>query len=404
MLAFGLMTAPVGCSCDGGTLEGAGGGAAVGGGAAASGSGGFSASGGTGGFAAVGGAGGVGGGVGGTNACADVDITGTNAIPTVWLLLDGSSSMQQAYGNTTRWRALRDALVGPNGVLRTLDDRINFGMAIFAGQYITGEPLGTGQCPIPGIPVPATTSQPIYANCNGTDAGGCGAIIGTLAGRNFAQIEMTLPVNDSPGQRTPSGEALNWLYDRLAPGVLEPDGERAPIYVIFATDGEPNSCDGMGTAPTFQGSEDAIARGRGLDITTYVVSLAQGADINNTFAAHLQRLANLGAGLASSAMPGATLYSPQDPAALSRDLGTLLSATLGCSLPIRGNTVDVAKQCDGSSVTLNGVALVCQDPNGWSVDSTGRTLVLAGTACAEFMNDAAVQGHATFPCDVLVLQ
>jgi len=403
-VVFGLMAAAGGCSCDGGKIAGAGGGAAVGGGAAASGSGGFGAlggSGGSGGFGASGGSGGAGGSAG-TSSCADVSITGTNAVPTVWLLLDGSSSMQQQYGNTTRWRALRDALVGQNGVVRRLDDRINFGMAIYAGQYVTGEPLGTGQCPIPGVPVNATVSVPVYEDCNGMDAGGCGGIIGTMAGRNFTQIESTLPVMDSPGQRTPSGEALDWLYDQLANGVVEPDGERAPVYVIFATDGEPNSCNGGGTAPTFALSETAIARGEDLDITTYVVSLAQGMDLTGQFAAHLQRMANLGAGLSPTAMPGATLYSPQDPAALSRDLETLLSATLGCSLPIRG-TVDTTRQCEGSVVTLNGNALVCGDANGWSVDSTGRTLVLAGTACATFMNSAAVQVNATFPCDVLLL-
>jgi hypothetical protein len=102
-------------------------------------------------------------------------------------------------------------------------------------------------------------SAALREDCPGTDAGECGAIVGTTAGRNFTAIEAGLP-NDSPGQRTPSGEALNWLYDQLGDGILEPDGERAPIYVIFATDGEPNSCDGGGGRPTFQLSEDAIER------------------------------------------------------------------------------------------------------------------------------------------------
>lgn len=393
----GLLSVAGACSCDSDDgAGGASGAAAFDGGAAVSGSSG------SGGFAAVGGSGGSSGsgGSAGTGTCADANITATNGIPTVWLLLDGSSSMQQDYGNTTRWRALRQALVGPNGVLRELDDVINFGMAIYAGRYVNGDPEGTGQCPIPGIPIPATMSTAVFENCNGADSGDCGAIVGTIAGQNFAQIEATLPVDESPGERTPSGEALNWLYDQLDDGIREPDGEFAPVYVIYATDGEPNSCSGGGGQPTFQLSEDAIARGRDLNITTYVVSLAQGNDLSDRFAAHLQRMANLGAGLGANASPGATLYSPQDPEALATDLETLLSATLGCSVPLRG-TVDVEMACRGT-VTLNSQPLACNDPNGWSVDSTGRILELAGSACTTFQNTAAVMVNASFPCDTIV--
>ncbi len=399
-VVVGVMGVVVGCSCD--SDDGAGG---------ASGASGFdggAAVGGSGGFSGLGGFGGSSGssGSGGTGTCADANITATNGIPTIWLLIDGSSSMQQDYGNTTRWRALREALVGPNGVLRELDDRINFGMAIYAGQYVDDdgdriEPQN--QCPIPGDPIPPTMSAPIFDNCNGVDSGDCGQIIGTMAGRNFAQLEAALPVNRSPGERTPSGEALNWLYDQLEDGIIEPDNQRAPIYVIFATDGEPNSCSGGGIGgPTFQLSEDAIERGHDLQITTYVISLAQGQDLTGQFAAHLQRAANLGVGLAANANPGATLYSPQDPQELSEALETLLTATLGCTAPLRGTLQDVSAACTDGVVRLNGNVLPCNDPNGWTVDSTGRNIILQGTACEMFMNSAAVMVNATFVCDSIV--
>jgi hypothetical protein len=395
-VVVGLLGVAAGCSCDSDNGNGGAGGASgFDGGAAVGGSGGFSGLGGFGGSA----------GTGGTGTCAEANITATNGIPTIWLLIDGSSSMQQDYGNTTRWRALREALVGPDGVLRELDDRINFGMAIYAGRYIDedGDPINPqNACPIPGTPIPPTMSVPIHENCNGVDSGDCGQIIGTMAGQNFPQLEAALPGDRSPGERTPSGEALNWLYDQLEDGIIEPDNQRAPIYVIFATDGEPNSCSGGGGSPTFQLSEDAIARGRDLQVTTYVISLAQGNDLTGQFAAHLQRAANLGAGLDANAMPGAMLYSPQDPQELSMALETLLTATLGCTAPLRGTLQDVSAACTDGVVRLNGEILPCDDPNGWTVDSAGRNIILQGSACEMFMNSAAVMVNATFACDSIV--
>jgi hypothetical protein len=131
-----------------------------------------------------------------------------------------------------------------------------------------------------------------------------------------------------------------------------------------------------------------------------VISLATGSQ-SSDFTSHLQRLANLGAGLNESVSPGAALYSPQDPTELADALETLISATLGCTVPLRG-TVNVAEACSGT-VSLNGVALPCNTPNGWSVDASGRNLTLSGTACATFMNSGAVMVEATFPCGLLVV-
>jgi hypothetical protein len=314
-------------------------------------------------------------GAGGATASMTTSINGvcaegastTRMAPQIILLLDGSSSMNEDYGNSTRWAAMRDAIVNPNnGVVKTMQEQIAFALVIFAGQYLNGG----GSCPIPG--------QVIPHNLNNYDA-----------------IAAALP-QESPGEHTPTGEALDAVCKAL-PGVSE--NGSLPQYVILATDGEPNSCTGGGTGgggrgtgggttTAYQSVIDAANRCRDAGVTIYVISLAP--DATSEFQANLQQVADIGG--------TSTVYSPQDPDQLSSDLGKLVGGTLNCDVRLNGNVVQ-GKECENSEVKLGTEDLTCNDANGWIlVEPT--VIRLQGTACEAFKNDPGLQVTAKFPCEV----
>jgi hypothetical protein len=296
--------------------------------------------------------------------CAEANATPTRMAPKVVLLLDGSSSMREAYGNTDRWTAMRQALVDPtNGVVKTMEGLIEFGLVIFAGEYRNGG----GDCPIPG------------------------EVVGPAL-NNYSAIEAAFPV-EQPGRYTPTGEALQLVCEAL-PGV---EADQRPQYVILATDGEPNSCEGMVAGGVdYQSVIDAANLCCEKGVIIYVVSLASGGP---EYEDHLQEVANIGA-CGSSPGGAASVYSPQDPGQLSTDLGELIGGAVTCDVLLDGSVVQ-GKECEGSVVTLNGRVLGCNDPDGWILVSE-NVIRLQGQACYEFTEIPTSVLTATFPCEVFI--
>jgi hypothetical protein len=112
----------------------------------------------------------------------------------------------------------------------------------------------------------------------------------------------------------------------------------------------------------------------------------------------LQKTANIGAGLADDASPGATIYSPTNTAELTTTLTKLIGDAVVCDVQLAG-TLAVQRACEGS-VTMNGVALDCNSDQGWKA-LDDKHIVLQGSACAKFKSDPSVQLEARFPCDVV---
>jgi hypothetical protein len=303
------------------------------------------------------------------NSCAQAVANATRVTPRVILVLDGSCSMSTDYpangkpsatrcteNANGRWAALRRALLdAQSGVVPRLQSAVQFGLAVF----------GTA----PTCPLPA---QPVEPALN-----------------NLKTIEAKLPAVQ-PGMYTPTGPALDWVYENLIEPA-RPDGANAQQIVILATDGEPNSCAGGGGAQTnYQPSIDAVTKGTKLGVKTYVFSLA---DASGAFHDHLQQLANLGNPAAGGA---AKLYEPSSPAQLASDLQSLVGAALSCEVALDG-AVEAQSACSGT-VSLNGRALGCNQPDGWKLLDAHR-IELQGAACAELMRDNALV-DARFPCDV----
>jgi hypothetical protein len=318
----------------------------------------------------------------GNGSCANGRITAARVSPKIILVLDGSCSMTTDYPangaesssecsrNTRgRWTAIRNALIGANGLVPKLETVVSFGLVVFGTQP---------NCPIPG--------QPVRPELN-----------------NLMRIQDGLP-EIQPGMYTPTGPALDWVYDNLIEA-QGPDDRGAAQVVILATDGEPNSCGGgsgsgsgrggqgmqgmQGMQTNYQPSIDAVNKGTMKGATTYVISLA---DSTGPFHDHLQQLANLGNPAAAGS---AVLYEPASPDQLAQNLETLAGAAVGCDIELNG-AIFLDQACDGT-VSLNGMPLKCNDPNGWkAIDE--RNIRLQGSACDAVMqkNDSLVE--ASFTC------
>lgn len=307
------------------------------------------------------------------SGCAHGSVGTTRLTPHVILVLDGSCSMSTNYpangaesassctnNENGRWAALRRALIDPtNGVVSKLQHAVQFGAVVY----------GTApMCPIPG--------QPVRPAIN-----------------NLTAVEAAIP-RVQPGMFTPTGPALDWVYENLIEGP-QPDGDNAQQIVILATDGEPNSCGGGrggggGGATNYQPSIDAVTKGTKLGVTTYVISLADSA---GAFHDHLQQLADLGNPIAGGK---AKLYEPTSPAELSADLETLIGGAVSCDIALNGQ-IEAGAECNGT-VKLNGIELGCNKPDGFIL-LDARHIRIQGASCQKLLNDKAAVINANFPCN-----
>jgi Mg-chelatase subunit ChlD len=312
----------------------------------------------------TGGASGTGsGGVGGDpNNCARADVDASRVRPAVMLVVDGSTSMEGAYGSTTRWQAIRDALVGPDtGVVPKLEGLVNFGLAVFGT---------TPTCPLPmGMIAPALM--------------------------NAEPITSAFP-ETPPGLSTPTGRALARVVDSLPDPTVEVDTNLGPQIVVLATDGDPNDCTDFATLNP-QPSIDAALKAQSKHQQLYVISV--GTDAN---AEHLQELANIGAGLERFASPGATVYYPDDAEALATTLEKLVDKAVGCDVKLHGPGVMVGQECRGT-VTLNDIELECDGADGWKLIDSNH-IRLQGSTCEQFKNDLGALVHASFPCEIILVE
>ena len=304
------------------------------------------------------------------NRCVEGRANTSRVTPRVVLVLDGSCSMSTDYpSNGTevmmcidnprgRWTALRNALIDPQrGVVSKLQSVVQFGVVVFGGTQQA--------CPIQGEAVmPALDA--------------------------LKTITSKMPTIQ-PGQYTPTGPALDWVYDNLIEAV-RPDGDTGPQIVILATDGQPNSCDGGGRGgqlmTNYQPSIDAVKKGTKKGATTYVISLA---DATGAFHDHLQELANLGNPAANG---DAKLYEPSSPQQLESDLQALVGGAVGCDIALNGK-IPAGSECLGT-VTLNGSALGCNKSDGWKLIDE-RHIRLQGSACKTLTDKNGVV-EARFPC------
>ena len=301
------------------------------------------------------------GGSAGAGSCATGMQTTTPITPTVWLVVDGSSSMDQAFdGGRSRWAALRSTLMDKGGVVDSLQSVVRFGLVIYAG--------GEGaDC------VQLITAQPALNNLT------------QLSGQY-----PTTPVASG----TPTDKALDYVVNNLPvlnTGSL--DATAGPTYVVLATDGSPNDMCGGGLLGGGRGANAEVEQ-RVVDVTTqgtkngmqmFVISLA-GSDTR--LQSHLDQVA---AATKSKTPPFAPSTQNELIAAFQKIVGGA-----GCMIKLDGQVAQGA-EC-GGTVQLNSQSLKCNDVNGWKL-ADPRTVQLVGSACEQFIGAQSLV-TASFPCDI----
>jgi hypothetical protein len=296
---------------------------------------------------------------GATEGCGNVTATLTQVVPTVWLLLDQSTSMDEDFGDTTRWLAMQETLFDPDqGIVSELQTVVRFGMSL----YTSDGGFEGGACPI------LTEIGPALDNGQ--------AMAATLDG-----VE---PTGD-----TPTGESLAVVAAEL---VAYEDGD-GPKIIVLATDGEPDTC----AAPNPQTGQPeslaacAMAYEQGLSV--YVVSVGDEVGVE-----HLQQMANVGVGKELDDPDPAPYYQALDPEALVAAFDAIIGGIVSCELVIEG-IVDPETACDGT-VLLDGTPLVCGDD--WEFQPPA-SLVLLGAACEALQDGSPHSVEASWPCDSIMI-
>ena len=296
----------------------------------------------------------------GIDACAEVDVRLTRQSASVMLLIDQSGSMTNAFGGTTRWNAVRNALVDRStGVLRALEGDLRFGLAMYTGH--DGNRSGT--CPILRPPIPAARNR-----------------VDAIA----AALNAAMPDDD-----TPTAESVTAVAQmlRAIPASEEP-GARV---IVLATDGEPDTCaqpDPMTTTErnaARAGSVAAVREAFRDGIRTFVISV--GSDVSE---AHLRDLANAGSGTTTG-----RFYRASDPAALTAAFREITVGVRSCVFRLNGRVSDAAT----GDVRLDGAPLTLGAADGWSLRSPSE-IELRGAAC-ERARTTSSSLSARFPCGVV---
>jgi hypothetical protein len=288
------------------------------------------------------------------NAVADTE----PVTPTVWLVVDGSSSMTNNFeGGSTRWQALRATLMDPGAIVDSLQSVVRFGLVIYAGNAAT-----------PDNCVQLITVEPAL---NNRDA-----------------LAAMYPMNPV-ASGTPSDRALDYVVTNLpVTNASAPDDKSGPVYVVFATDGSPNKgCGDLnGNDPAVeQNVIDVTKKGTDAGMNMFVISMAGG---DNRLQGHLDKVA---AATATKTPP----FAPSTKGDLISTFQKIVSGA-SCQIDLKGH-VDTGAACSGR-VMLDGKDLACDSDNGWKLVDED-TFQLTGTACVSFLSKASMV-YAMFPCEV----
>jgi hypothetical protein len=243
---------------------------------------------------------------------------------TVAFVVDGSGSMCETFGASTRWQELRNALLAPNeGLISRLQSRAKFGMTIYDGSIdLALAGTATGGSPTPMCATGASLGRAMDMECMQLRE------VPPAKG-NADAIAQMFPMRELGGS-TPTDRAMNQVVDQLlaqqATGI---DLAMYPQYIILATDGQPNDiciggAGGDGLAQQ-QGVIAAVDRAAAARITTFVISLAGG---DMALEAHLAEVARHG----NPADPNAAPFTPANPQQLVDTLVLLLGQALNCNV------------------------------------------------------------------------
>ena len=312
--------------------------------------------------------------------CAGQMLVTNRVVPTVWLVLDGSGSMVELLGETSRWNALRSALMDPtDGVVKSLEADVSIGMVLYDGAT-----PGDIQQPLPDGGI-AMFSAPPATTCPRL-------VTVEPAMNNFMMLDSMFGATPLGGS-TPTDKALEAVVSHLPDQTGQVlDGRINPIIVVLATDGAPNNLctldfTMLDVAPNVINVVGTLASN---NVKTYVISLA-GGDMLLT--QHLEQVAAAG-------MTGKPPFLPNNKAELVQVFKDIIGPVAACDVALSGS-VKIGNECMGT-IKINGTPLTCNDANGWMLKDKS-TITITGTACDDYRNNLSAVLEADFPCEAIDL-
>ncbi len=296
--------------------------------------------------------GGGGGGMSGPDAsCPAVNFTPMPTTPSIGLVLDRSGSMAGTDVSPNRFQAMRDALVGTQGVVTQLETKAYFGSSLYTCAGTTVD--------LKNVPRALMNANAIRTSIDGS--GG-------------------------PGDATPTAAAIDAMVASFA---ATPPPAGSPPVIVLATDGAPNSCDqNLNQTQYNQQSEASAAAAFAAGVPVYV--LAIGAQQN---AGHFQTLANRGQGSATNV----TYYPVTNAAALQAAFQTIINGVISCDLNLT-SSIDATQAMNGT-LTINGVLQTYG--TDWMLVG-GNVIRVTGAACTMLKSSANPTVQATFPCGSVI--
>lgn len=315
------------------------------------------------------------------DACAETKVELSSETPNVLLLVDRSGSMSEELEDTiSRWVALRGALIDPTtGLVPTVQASVNLGLVLY-----TGPDRGS-------IGLESTLEEP---DPDYVETEVCPYLVQVpVAPNNGAAISAAyLPASIRSGSRgqTPTGESVEAAVPALTG--LDPVLYPGRKVIVLATDGEPDLCEnGNDERGGRERSVAAVEAAFTAGVTTFVISVGDqvGED-------HLRELANLGQGLPADD-PMDRFYRAADATSLAQAFEDIVNGVRSCTFALDG--VVTGDGNDGT-VTIDGNAVIKDDPNGWRLNGPSEVELL-GTTC-ELVKTGDHSIDVSFPCGVIV--
>lgn len=308
--------------------------------------------------------------------CNKVEIRFESKTPTVFILVDRSSSMFER----GLWEPLKGGVLS---IVDQLDEEVRFGFSTYTGA--------------PGGVCPELTASV------------------TIEEGNYSAIKATYDGIAPPTYKgeTPTSRAIDEVVK-----ILAAESEDTSKYILLVTDGEPDFCDD----PNVTCSRDAVVAStqaaKAMGIGTFIFSVGGSVD-----AAHLQDVANAGSGqgvedrqmavfyqcnggtAVYSAQPGnAAFYEPSvnDQAALVSELAGVVAGVRSCIFDLQGKVIINLNAADQGMVEIDGKVVPFGDPDGYRMNSPTQ-LELLGKACSELRKPESKNVFIDFPCEAVVL-
>lgn len=314
--------------------------------------------------------------MGDTDDCNKLEIDFESKVPSVFILVDRSSSMFE--------RGLWDPLKrGVLSIVETLDKDVRFGFSSYTGQ-------AGGMCP-------DLTSTVMVKD------------------DNFAAIKSAYDAITAPTYKgeTPTAKSI----DEVAK-VLSKEPASTPKFILLVTDGEPDFCDDPNVTCSRDAVVASVQRAKGQGINTFIFSVGGSVD-----RAHLQDVANAGVGepvqdrqmavfyqcnggTASymSTAGTAPFYEPNvnNQQQLISSLSGVVAGVRSCVFDLQGKLQIDLSVADKGIVEIDGKRIPYGGADGFRMNSPTQ-LELLGGACAALRKPEAKNVFIDFPCEAVVL-